>query len=279
MAANTAASTAAKRAAKATYDFSGKAIFITGGAGDIGRATAQRFAAGGAGIILADLNEAKMADVARELEIFKVPVVSLRCDVTQYDDVAKAFADAAAQLGQVDYVFNNAGYQGVFAKTDDYPEDDFQKVININILGVFHVLKSAAQHMRDIGGGAIVNMASHAGVMGPPNMLAYGASKFAVVGMTQTAAKDLAPYGIRVNALSPALIGPGFMWTRQTELQAAVGSQYFDRDPKVVEQQMINSVPLRRLGNLEEVADGVAFLMSDESSYITGFNLETTGGL
>ena len=175
-------------------------------------------------------------------------------------------------------MFNNAGYQGAFAKTDEYPEDDFQTVINVNILGVFHVLKAAAQHMRTVGGGAIVNMASHAGVVGPPNMLAYAASKFAVIGMTETAARDLAPYQIRVNALSPALIGPGLMWTRQTELQAAVGSQYFDPDPKVVEQQMIQSVPLRRLGTLEEVANGVAFLMSQEASYITGFNLEITGG-
>lgn len=121
-------------------------------------------------------------------------------------------------------------------------------------------------------------MASYAGVVGPANMLAYAASKFAVVGMTQTAAKDLAPDNIRVNALSPSLIGPGAMWTRQTELQAAVGSQYFDADPKVVEQQMINSVPMRRVGSLAEVANSVAFLMSGEASYITGFNLEVTGG-
>ena len=264
--------------AKATYDFAGKTILITGGAGEIGRATAHRFAADGAGVVLLDLNEAKMADVAQELEGHKVPVGTFRCNVTASDDVNKAFAGAVEQFGRIDYVFNNAGYQGAFAKTDEYPEDDFQKVIDINVVGVFHVLKAAAQHLRDVGGGVIVNMASHAGVVGPPNMLAYAASKFAVIGMTQTAAKDLAPYGIRVNALSPSLIGPGFMWTRQTELQAAVGSQYFDADPKVVEQQMIDSVPMRRLGSLEEVANGVAFLMSDEASYITGFNLDITGG-
>jgi NAD(P)-dependent dehydrogenase (short-subunit alcohol dehydrogenase family) len=263
---------------KATYQFAGKTIVITGGAGDIGKATAQRFAANGAGVVLLDLNEAKMTDVAQELEGYNVPVRTFRCDVTTPDDVALAFAGAVEQFGRIDYVFNNAGYQGVFAKTDEYPEDDFQKVIDINVVGVFHVLKAAAQHLRDSGGGVIVNTASYAGVVGPPNMIAYAASKFAVIGITQTAAKDLAPYSIRVNALSPALIGPGFMWTRQTQLQAAVGSQYFDADPKVVEQQMINSVPMRRLGSLEEVANGVAFLMSSEASYITGFNLEITGG-
>lgn len=264
--------------AKATYDFAGKTILITGGAGDIGRATAHRFASNGAGVALVDLNEAKMTDVAQELAGYNVPVGCFCCDVTNSDAVANTVGDAVKQFGRLDYVFNNAGYQGVFARTDQYPEDDFQQVININVVGVFHVLKATAQHLRDVGGGAIVNMASHAGVDGPPNMLAYAASKFAVIGMTQTAAKDLAPYGIRVNALSPSLIGPGIMWTRQIELQAAVGSQYFDTDPQVVEKQMINSVPMRRLGSLEEVASGVAFLMSDEASYITGFNLDITGG-
>jgi 2-dehydro-3-deoxy-L-rhamnonate dehydrogenase (NAD+) len=261
-----------------TYDFADKTILITGGAGDIGRATAHRFAANGADVVLLDLNEEKMTTVAQDLSQYGGSVLTLRCDVTQFESVTHAVEQAIAQCGRLDYVFNNAGYQGVFATTDTYPEDDFQKVININVVGVFHVLKAAAQQMRQSGGGAIVNMASYAGVVGPPNMVAYGASKFAVVGMTQTAAKDLAPYGIRVNSLSPSLIGPGVMWTRQTELQAAVRSPYFDTDPKVVEQQMINSVPLRRLGSLEEVANGVAFLMSDEASYITGFNLEVTGG-
>jgi 2-dehydro-3-deoxy-L-rhamnonate dehydrogenase (NAD+) len=263
--------------AKATYNFEGKTILITGGAGDIGKATARRFAANGAGVVLVDLNEATMADVAQELEAYNVPIGAFYCDVTASDDVAKAFESASKQFGRIDYVFNNAGYQGVFAKTDEYPTEDFRKVIDINVVGVFHVLKAAAQHLRSAGGGAIVNMASYAGVIGPPNMLAYTASKFAVIG-TQTAAKDLAPYNIRVNSLSPSLIGPGFMWTRQTQLQAAVGSQYFDADPLVVEQQMINSVPMRRLGSLEEVANSVAFLMSEEASYITGFNLEITGG-
>ncbi len=263
---------------QATYDFGNRTIAITGGAGDIGRATAHRFAANGAGIVLLDVNETKMISAAQELAEFNVPVATIPCDVTNMDAVTQAFAQAAEQFGSIDYVFNNAGYQGVFARTDQYPEADFQAVVEINIIGVFHVLKAAAQQLRHQGGGAIVNMASYAGVVGPPNMLAYAASKFAVIGMTQTAAKDLAPDGIRVNALSPSLIGPGIMWTRQTELQAAVGSQYFDANPKVVEQQMIQSVPMRRLGSLAEVANGVAFLMSDEASYITGFNLEVTGG-
>jgi 2-dehydro-3-deoxy-L-rhamnonate dehydrogenase (NAD+) len=261
---------------QATYDFVGKTILITGGAGDIGRATADRFASHGAGVVLLDINETKLAEVAAALEPHGFPIATLPCNVTRPDEVKAAFDRAIDQLGRIDYVFNNAGYQGVFAKTDEYPVEDFLKVVEINVVGVYHVLTTAARHLRDCGG-AIVNMASYAGVVAPPNMLAYAASKFAVVGMTETAAKDLAPHKIRVNALSPSLIA-GAMWTRQTELQAATNSQYFDADPQVVEQQMIQSVPLRRLGNLAEVANGVAFLMSEEASYITGFNLEITGG-
>lgn len=206
--------------ARASYRFEGKTILITGGAGDIGRATAHRFASDRVNIVLLDLNARKMADVAQELAQYNVSVATFGCDVTNPDDVAKAFASAIEQFGRIDYVFNNAGYQGLFTTTDQYPEDDFQKVIDINVVGVFHVLKAAAQHMRE-SGGASANTASYAGVVGPPNMLAYAASKFAVIGMTQTAAKDLAPYGIRVNALSPALIGPGMMWTRQIRADIA----------------------------------------------------------
>ena len=132
--------------------------------------------------LILDLNEAKMAKVAHELEALKIPVATFGCNVTDPDQVAQTFSGAVEQFGRIDYVFNNAGYQGVFAKTDEYPEEDFQKVIDINVVGVFHVLKAAAQHLRFEGGGAVVNMASHAGVVGPPNTIACSASKFAVKG-------------------------------------------------------------------------------------------------
>jgi NAD(P)-dependent dehydrogenase (short-subunit alcohol dehydrogenase family) len=151
-------------------------------------------------------------------------------------------------------------------------------VLTSDVVGVFHVLRASVSHLRATHG-SIVNTASHAGVWGPPNMAAYAASKFAVVGLTQTAAKDLAPHGIRVNAISPALIGPGVMWDRQVRLQAEAGSQYFAADPGVVAEQMVGSVPLRRLGSLDEVAGAVLFLMSEDASYITGANIEVTGGI
>ncbi|CAN5844539.1 MAG: SDR family oxidoreductase [Acidimicrobiia bacterium] len=126
--------------------------------------------------------------------------------------------------------------------------------------------------------GSVVNSASMAGVAGAPNMSAYSASKAAVIGLTLSAAKDLAPHGIRVNAVSPAFIGPGRMWTRQVEAQAIVGSQYYGTDPDEVAAQMIGQVPMRRFGTVGEVASSVMFLLSDDASYVTGVNLEIAGG-
>jgi NAD(P)-dependent dehydrogenase (short-subunit alcohol dehydrogenase family) len=117
-----------------------------------------------------------------------------------------------------------------------------------------------------------------AGVSGAPNMPAYSASKAAVIGLTRSAAKDLAPAGIRVNAVSPAFIGPGRMWETQVAEQAAAGSQYYSTDPALVAEQMLAMVPLRRYGSPSEVASAVDFLLSDDASYVTGVNLEVTGG-
>ena len=127
------------------------------------------------------------------------------------------------------------------------------------MLGVFTVLAAVSRHMIESeGGGSIVNIASMAGVSGAPNMPAYAASKAAVIGLTKSAAKDLAPARIRVNAVSPAFIGPGRMWDAQVTAQAAAGSQYFSTDPDAVAAQMIGMVPLRRYGSADEVARVVA---------------------
>lgn len=266
--------------ARARYDFSGEVALITGGAGDIGLAAARRLGGAGARIALLDLDASALESAKRSLAEAGVEAYLRACDVTQETAVIEAVEAVSRELGPVSLLFNNAGYQGDFAPTHEYSTEDFGRVLQVNVQGVFQVLKAVARQMIANGsGGAIVNTASHAGVKGPPNMVAYGASKFAVIGLTQSASKDLAPYKVRVNAISPALIGPGRLWTRQCELQAATNTQYFPADSVQVQEQMIGSVPLRRLGALEEVADSVAFLLSGESSYLTGFNLEITGGL
>jgi NAD(P)-dependent dehydrogenase (short-subunit alcohol dehydrogenase family) len=196
-------------------------------------------------------------------------------DVT---DEAAATAGVRA-MGPLDGLVNNAGYQGVFTSVDGYPIDDARRVVEVNVLGAMTILAAVSRGMIDRGaGGSIVNIASMAGVSGAPNMPAYSASKAAVIGLTKAAAKDLAPSGIRVNAVSPAFIGPGRMWDTQIAQQAAAASQYYGTDPDAVAAQMIEMVPMRRYGSVHEVATVVGFLLSDDASYVTGVNVEVSGG-
>ncbi len=259
--------------------FKGRTIVVTGAAGNIGLTTALRFAEEGASVALIDLKQKELDNAVSRVTTHGVTARGYVCDVTDYTAVRETVESIAGDFGRIDLLFNNAGYQGLFQPAHDYPEDDFARVIEINVNGLFYVLKAVAVHMVVAGGGVIVNSASMAGVGGPPNMVAYAASKFAVIGITQTASKDLAPHNIRVNAISPAYMGPGYMWDRQVNLQAEAGTQYFSSDPKVVAEQMIASVPMRRVGGIEEIPGAVAFLMSDDASYITGVNIPIAGGI
>jgi NAD(P)-dependent dehydrogenase (short-subunit alcohol dehydrogenase family) len=243
-------------------------VLVTGAAGDIGTAIAEVLAERGHRLALAD-----HPDVAERLDEL---CRRLGAECVAFDVTDEAAVTAAVErLGPLGGVVNNAGYQGVFTSVDSYPLDDARRVLEVNVLGVMTVLAAAARAMT---GGAVVNIASMAGVSGAPNMPAYSASKAAVIGLTKSAAKDLAPKGIRVNAVSPAFIGPGRMWETQVERQAAAGSQYFAADPDAVAEQMIGMVPLRRYGSVHEVATVVAFLLSDDASYVTGVNVEVSGG-
>jgi len=243
-------------------------VLVTGAAGDIGTAIAEVLEQRGHRLALADHPDAveRLAELSRRLGAECVTF-----DVTN----EAAVAAAVDGLGPLGGLVNNAGYQGVFTSVDRYPLEDARRVLEVNVLGVLTVLAAAARVM---SGGAIVNIASMAGVSGAPNMPAYSASKAAVIGLTKAAAKDLAPRGIRVNAVSPAFIGPGRMWDTQVTRQAAAGSQYFAAEPDEVAAQMIGMVPMRRYGSVHEVATVVAFLLSDDASYVTGVNIEVSGG-
>lgn len=258
--------------------FKGKVALITGAGGDIGLATALRLAEEGASIALLDIVEDKLAASKTKVEAKGVRAESYICDVTDANTVKQTVARVIADFGSIDLLFNNAGYQGAFAPVYKYDADDFARVMNINVVGAFNVLKEVSAHMVERKAGSIVNMASMAGVYGPPNMAAYGASKFAMVGLTETASKDLAPYNIRVNAVSPGLMGPGFMWDRQVKLQSETNTQYFSTNPKETEKQMIGGVPLRRCGSIEEIPGAVSFLLSDDATYISGVNIRISGG-
>jgi NAD(P)-dependent dehydrogenase (short-subunit alcohol dehydrogenase family) len=243
-------------------------VLITGAAGDIGTAIADVLARRGYQLALADHPDAseRLNELGRRLGAERVTF-----DVTD----EAAVADAVDGLGLLGGLVNNAGYQGVFTSVDRYPLDDARRVIEVNVVGMMTVLAAVARVMN---GGAIVNVASMAGVSGAPNMPAYSASKAAVIGLTKAAAKDLAPHGIRVNAVSPAFIGPGRMWDAQVAHQAAADSQYYAADPETVAAQMIEIVPMRRYGSVHEVATVVAFLLSEDASYVNGVNLEVSGG-
>jgi NAD(P)-dependent dehydrogenase (short-subunit alcohol dehydrogenase family) len=249
------------------------AVLVTGAAGDIGGGIAEQLASAGRPLVLAD-HPSRADDLARTASLAG-QVSTITFDVTDERAVTAAIADAGALGGLV----NNAGLQGAFAPVERYPLDDARRVIEVNVLGVLTVLSAVARRMIAQGdGGAIVNVASMAGVSGAPNMPAYAASKAAVVGLTKAAAKDLAPAGIRVNAVSPGFIGPGEMWQRQVTEQAAIGSQYFEGEPDAVARNMVELVPLRRYGSTYEIAAVVAFLLSDAASYVTGVNIEVSGG-
>ena len=253
--------------------FEGKTIVITGGGGTFGRVGAKYFADQGAKVVLVDVNQAALDSVANDVN----GITTCACDVRDAEQV-QSVIDAA---GPIHLLWNNAGYQGAMKPLLEYPADDVQLVMDINVVGAFRVLQACAKNMASNGGGAIVQTGSVAGLRGTPTMGAYVASKAAIHGLTMTASKDLAPHHIRVNTVMPALIGPssGFMWRRQNELHAASGSPYFDRDPAVVATKKIGGVPLKRLGEVEEVVEAVAFLLSDESAYITGTSLVVAGGM
>lgn len=262
-----------------TRRFTDRTAIVTGAGGDIGATTALTLAEQGARVVLADVGAAvdATAEACAVANPDREPIVS-RFDVTNDDDVRRAFDELAASGIVADLLVNNAGIQGSFDNVVDQDAGEFRRVLDVNVTGAFLVLRAFARALiATEQPGAIVNSASMA-QGGAPNMAAYSASKAAVVALTKTAAKDLASASIRVNSVSPAFIGPGAMWDRQVALQAETPSQYFSDVPDEVAAQMIGSVPLRRYGSLDEVAAAVLFLLSDESSYITGFDLHVSGG-
>jgi NAD(P)-dependent dehydrogenase (short-subunit alcohol dehydrogenase family) len=252
-------------------------VLVTGAAGDIGTAIVEVLARRGHALVLADHPDAqvRLDETVAACGRLGADAQGVTFDVTD----EAAVGAAVEELGPLGGLVNNAGYQGVFAPLADYPLADARRVLEVNVVGVMAVLAAVARTMIVGGsGGSVVNIASLAGVSGAPNMPAYSASKAALIGLTKSAAKDLAPAGIRVNAVSPAFIGPGRMWEMQIAQQAAAGSQYYADNPEAVAEQMIGLVPLRRYGSVHEVATVVAFLLSDDASYVTGVNLEVSGG-
>lgn len=244
-----------------------KVAIITGGAGSIGKTTAKLFLDNGAKVFLVDLNEDSLKKVADDLGSQNLKYTA--ADVTKPEDVKRYVADAVKAFGAIDIFFNNAGIEGVVKPTVDYPEDEFDKVIAVNVKGVFLGNKYVLPNMKD--GGSIILTSSVAGISGSPNVTAYIASKHAVVGMMRNLAIEVAPRNIRVNTINPSPV--------DNRMMRSLESGYSPDDAAGMKKAFENSIPLGRYADPSEIAQLVQFLASDESKFITGTTQVIDGGM
>jgi len=244
--------------------FEGKVALITGGASGIGAASARRFAAEGARVVLGDVNQERLAAVAKEIDGSGETVATYVADVSDRSQV-EAMTEAAVQrFGRLDIVFNNAGV-GTYGKTPDLDPDEWHRVIDVDLHSVFYGCRAAIPHLRAAGGGAIVNTASISGLFGDYGLAAYNAAKGAVVNYTRTAAIDHARENIRINAVCPGPVDTALTIPLLAQPQIAAGYEEL--------------IPMGRVGRPEEIASAVLFLASDDAAYVTGAMIVVDGGL
>ncbi len=242
-----------------------RVAIVTGGAAGIGRAAAAAFARRGAAVVIADLAGSAGEQVARELGDQGHQAIFVATDVSRDADVKAMVAATLDAFGRLDWAFNNAGIEGASVPLTGLADDDWDRVIAVNLKGVWHCMRHEIPAMEAAGGGAIVNCASIAGLVGFPGAGAYVASKHGVIGLTRTAALECAAAGIRVNAICPGIIHTA-MIDRYTHGDAAA------------EAQLSAGEPIGRMGRPEEVADAAVWLCSDESSFVTGTAIPVDGG-
>lgn len=237
-------------------ELEGRRTLITGAARGLGQATAQLFAERGARVVLADID----GDAAeRAAALIGGDAVGVACDVTQSADVQAAVARTTEAFGGLDVIVNNAGIE-IAAPLPETDEADFDRLMAINVKGVFLGIKHATPALAAAGGGCIINMSSAAGLGGVPLLGAYAATKAAVLRLTQTAAAELKPLGIRVNAVCPSFIDTEMVARLVNPFETATGAQFGD----------VVALKQGRLGTATEVAEMCAFLASDDASFVTG---------
>jgi 2-dehydro-3-deoxy-L-rhamnonate dehydrogenase (NAD+) len=245
--------------ASVTYDFSGRAALVTGGASGVGQAVAGTLRAAGADVAIVDLDAERSRTAAATLGD---GVLGLCADVRRSADVDAAVAEAVARFGRLDALVNAAGVAGGSLRTLDVDDAEWSLVMDVNATGTFYAMRAALKPMLDAGYGRIVNVASVAGKEGNPMAAAYSASKAAVIGMTKSVGKDVAGTGVLVNCVTPAPI--------DTPMLAGLSEEHL--------QYMLSRVPLGRLATTDEAATLIAFLASEAMSFSTGAAFDLSGG-
>ncbi|NNC36177.1 MAG: glucose 1-dehydrogenase [Acidimicrobiales bacterium] len=246
-----------------------KIAMVTGSGAGIGRQTALKFAAEGAKVVVSDVNRKDGEETASQIRKSRGDAIFIRADVSKKADVENLIAKTIATYGRLDCAVNNAGILGSMANLVEQDDDNFDRIVDVNIKGVFYCMRAEIDAMLKTNGGAIVNLASIAGLIGFPGLAAYVASKHAVNGLTKNGALEYAKDGIRVNSICPGGIN--------TDMLDSVADQATDGAQN--SRQMMDPLhPMGRIGEPEETAAAIVWLCSPEASFVTGVHLPVDGG-